>query len=257
MTENPVDLANPVGEAVSALNRLTDSQLEEVGRLLSGPTLARLNSKSLGSKMGNALHKLITLGVLAGILVVVGFIWAYFNSTKNIASGERKTSAADWGYSLDQYRFRDRMRLNLWSDSSLFSSSSNATLDLSNVSVNRITEERWLADSRAVYLNMLVTVDDKELPAKVIYDFQRGEMHTTSPADLWRVPTEPNTNVKMTDEEFQAMLSRYTGQTPAAPSPMPSASVMPSPVASPSVATSPSVSATASPSPSPENQPQK
>ena len=195
MTENPVASINPVGEALAAINRLTDSQLEEVGRLLSETSLARLNSKSFGGKMGNAMRKLLALGVLVAILTVTVFIWAYFNSTKNIANGERKTSPADWGYSLDQYRFRDRMRLNLWSDSSLFSSSSEATLDLSNVSINKITEERWLADSRAIYLNMLVVVSGKEYPAKVIYDFQRGEMHTSSPVDLWRVPNQPNQNV--------------------------------------------------------------
>lgn len=245
MTENPINITNPVGEAITLLNSLTESQLEEVGRSLSSPITARLNSKSPVTTPGGLLRRTVAFGGMLAFMALLAFIWAYFSSTKNIASGERKTKQADWGYAVDQYRFRNRMRLNLWSDSSLFSSSSDATLDLSNVSVNKITEERWLADSRAIYLNMLVTVDGKEQPAKVIYDFQRGEMQTTSPADLWRVPNEPNKNAKLTDEEFQAVLNRYTGQVPAVPTP----SVMPSIAASPSLTPSLSPPA-ASPSPS-------
>ncbi len=252
MTENPINTTNPVGDAIALLNSLTESQLEEVGRSLSNNMITRLSSKSLATKTGGLLRKAIAIGALLAFVALLAFIWAYVNSTKNIASGERKTNQADWGYAVDQYRFRNRMRLNLWSDSSLFSSSSNATLDLSNVSVNKITEERWLADSRAVYLNMLVTVDGKEQPAKVIYDFQRGEMHTSSPVDLWRVPNQPNQNVKLTDDEFQAVLNRYTGQAPAVAVPAPSISVAPSlmPSASPSAAASPSPLASLSPSPS-------
>ena len=252
MTENPVTSANPVGEAVALLNGLTDNQLEEVGRALSNNMITRLNSKSLATKTGGLLRKAIVIGALLAFVSLLAFIWAYVNATKNIANGERKTNQADWGYAVDQYRFRNRMRLNLWSDSSLFSSSSNATLDLSNVSVNKITEERWLADSRAVYLNMLVTVDGKEQPAKVIYDFQRGEMHTSSPVDLWRVPNQPNQNVKLTDDEFQAVLNRYTEQAPVVAVPAPSISSAPSvtPGVSASAAASPLPSAVASPSPS-------
>ena len=246
MTENPINTTNPVGEAIALLNSLTESQLEEVGRALSSNIIARLNGKSLGTKTGGLVRQTVAFGGMLAFVALVAFIWAYFNSTKNIASGERKTKQADWGYAVDQYRFRNRMRLNLWSDSSLFSSASDATLDLSNISVNKITEERWLADSRAIYLNMLVTVDNKEQPAKVIYDFQRGEMQTTSPADLWRVPNEPNKNMKLTDEEFQAVLNRYTGQ--ALPTPSVTASPSLTPSTSPSVAASPSPSASAAPS---------
>ncbi len=242
---NPINTANPVDEAVALLSGLTESQLEEVGRALSSNVTARLSSKSFST--GGWMRKLTSLLVLLILAAVIASIFAYFNATKTIASGERKTRQADWGYSLDQYHFRNRMRLDLWSDSSLFSSSSDATLDLSNVSVNRITEERWLADSRAIYLHMLLAADDKEQSAKVIYDFQRGELYTTSPANLWRVPNESDKNLKMTEEEFQAVLNRYSGQAPAATAPAPSVSVAPSltPSASPSVAASPS----ASPSP--------
>jgi hypothetical protein len=260
MTENPITTANPVGEALAVINNLTDSQLEELGQSLSHHTLARLSVKSLGQQMGGAMRKLVSLGVVAAFIALLAFIWVYFNSTKTIASGERNTRQADWGYAVDQYRFRNRMRLNLWSDSSLFSSSSHATLDLSNVSVNRISEERWLADSRAVYLNLLVAADGKEQSAKVIYDFQRGELYTSSPFDLWRVPTESDKNLKMSDAEFQAVLNRFSGQAPPA---VPAASVAPSVAASPSASTSaePSPSASASPSASPSpdkaGEPQK
>ncbi len=257
MSENPTNTTNPVSEAVALLNSLTESQLDEVGQSLSTHASNRLSRKSLNANTGGLFRKAAVLGVAVAFVALLAFIWMYFNSTKNIASGERITKQADWGYAVDQYRFRNRMRLNLWSDSSLFSSSSNATLDLSNVSVNQITEERWLADSRAIYLNMLVTVDGKEQPAKVIYDFQRGEMQTTSPADLWRVPNEPNKNVKLSDGEFQAVLNRYTGQAAAVPTPGPSPSVAAPPSLTPSLsppAVSPSPSPSASVLPSAEQK---
>ncbi len=257
MTENPTNTINPVAEAIALLNSLTESQLDEVGQSLSTHASTRLSRKSLNTNTGGIFRKVAVFGLALALIALFAFIWMYFNSTQNIASGERKTKQADWGYAVDQYRFRNRMRLNLWSDSSLFSSSSNATLDLSNVSVNQITEERWLADSRAIYLNMLVTVDGKEQPAKVIYDFQRGEMQTTSPADLWRVPNEPNKNVKLSDGEFQAVLNRYTGQAPAVPTPSPSPSVAAAPSLTPSLsppAVSPSPSPSASVLPSAEQK---
>jgi hypothetical protein len=147
----------------------------------------------------------------------------------------------NWGYSVDQYRFRDRMRLNLWSDSSMFSAASDATFDLNSVSVSKIVEEKWIDNGRAVLLNLLVKSGGKEQPAKLIYDFQRGEMYMASPLDLWRAPSEPGKNLKMNEEEFQATLNRLSGivvAPPPAPVVAPSVAISAAPTAAPTLAPS-------------------
>jgi hypothetical protein len=236
MTENPVSKSNPVSEALTSINSLTDKQLEELGRSLSVGSLQRLNSKSLGTKAKGFMNKLFNLILLFTLAAVIAASFAYFFLKSNVAAGERKNDQANWGYSVDQYRFRDRMRLNLWSDSSMFSAASDATFDLNSVSVSKIVEEKWIDNGRAVLLNLLVKSGGKEQPAKLIYDFQRGEMYTASPLDLWRAPSEPGKNLKMNEEEFQATLNRLSGIVVAPP---------PAPVVAPSVADS--VAPTAAP----------
>ena len=199
------------------------------------------------------MNKLFNLILLFTLAAVIAASFSYFFLKSNIAASERSNPQASWGYSVDQYRFRDRMRLNLWSDSSLFSAASDATFDLNNVSVSKMVEERWLDNGRAVHLNLLVKSGGKELPAKLIYDFQRGEMYTSSPLDLWRAPSEPNKNLKMTEEEFQSVLNRLSGQVvapPPAPSVAPSVAASIVPTAAPSLA--PSVIETPAPSPAKE-----
>ena len=245
MTENPVSKSNPVSEALTSINSLTDKQLEELGRSLSVGSLQRLNSKSIGTKAKGLMNNLFNLILFFTLAAVIAAAFSYFFWKSNIAAGERKNDQANWGYSVDQYRFRDRMRLNLWSDSSMFSAASDATFDLDSVSVSKMVEERWIDNGRAVHLNLLVKSGGKEQPAKLIYDFQRGEMYTSSPLDLWRAPSEPTKNLKMSEEEFQAVLNRLSGQVIAPP---PAPSVAPSAEASVAPTTVPSAAPTVAPS---------
>lgn len=251
MTENPV--SNPVSETLASINNLTDKQLDELRRGLGSTTLARLSNKSLGARVGGGLKKFLLSLVLFGVGALASGFFLDYVVRKTIAKGERNNAQASWGYSVDQHRLRNRLRLDLWSDSSMFSSASDATFDLNNVSVNKIVEERWLADSRAVFLHLLVNTDGKEQSAKIIYDFQRGEMYTSSPVDLWRVPSAPNQNYKMNDEEFQSVLNKYAGTTAVAPAP--NASLAPSVAPSASATAFPSLPA--SPAPSVSAAPEK
>lgn len=248
MTENPVSKSNSVSDALTSINSLTDKQLEELGRSLSVGSLQRLNSKSLGTKAKGFMNKLFNLILFFTLAAVIAAAFSYFFLKSNIAVGERKNDQATWGYSVDQYLFRDRMRLNLWSDSSMFSAASDATFDLDSVSVSKMVEERWIDNGRAVHLNLLVKSGGKEQPAKLVYDFQRGEMYTSSPLDLWRAPSEPNKNLKMSEEEFQAVLTRISGQVVAPP---PAPSVAPSTAASVVPTTLPSAAPTTAPTVAP------
>lgn len=130
----------------------------------------------------------------------------------------------------------------------MFSAASDATFDLDSVSVSKMVEERWIDNGRAVHLNLLVKSGGKEQPAKLVYDFQRGEMYTSSPLDLWRAPSEPNKNLKMSEEEFQAVLTRISGQVVAPP---PAPSVAPSTAASVVPTTLPSAAPTTAPTVAP------
>ncbi len=229
MTENPVSKSNPVSDALTAINSLTDKQLEEVGRSLSVGSLQRLNSKSLGTKAKGFMNKLFDMILLFTLAAVIAASFAYFYLKSNVAVGERKNDQASWGYSVDQYRFRDRMRLDLWNSTSMFSEANHSSFDLNSVSIGKMVEERWIDNGRAVLLNLLVKSGGKEQPAKLIYDFQRGEMYTSSPLDLWRAPGEPGKNLKMNEEEFQAVLNRLSGVVVVPP---------PAPVVAPSVVNS-------------------
>ncbi len=252
MTEDPVSTSNPVSETLTSINNLTEKQLDELRRGLGATTLARLGNKSFGARVGGGLKTLLLSLLLFVIGALASGLFSDYVVRKTVAKGERNNAQASWGYSVDQHRLWNRLRLELWSDSSMFSSASDATLDLNNVSVNKIGEERWLADGRAVFLHLLVNADGKEQSAKVIYDFQRGEMYTSSPVDLWRVPSAPNQNFKMNDEEFQAVLNKYAGTAVA---PAPNTSVAPSLAPSASVTTAPSLAA--SPVPSVSTAPEK
>ncbi len=252
---------NPVSDTVTMINSLDKQQLQQLGNSLDSATLAKINTRSMGGQVGGVMRKLAGLAVLLLIGALIVGLFAYLYLKQKIASGERNSAQASWGYTVEQYQFRNRMRLNLWSDSSLFSGSSDATFDLDQVSVIKLTEERWLADSRAVYLNLVVNAANKlgaEQTAKVIYDFQRGEMYTFSPVDLWRVPGEPNKNVQMSEAEFQSVLNKFSGQIPIMSLPLPNASIAPG--STPSIVPiAPSIapSVTSSPLPSPSASPGK
>jgi len=86
--------------------------------------------------------------------------------------------------------------------------------DLPGMLVERVSEDRWLAGDRAIYLNFrLRRADDPAAagaPLRLLYDFQRGELYINSPLQLWRAPDYQGGNPGrnwLTDGEFQSVLT--------------------------------------------------
>ncbi len=87
--------------------------------------------------------------------------------------------------------------------------------DLAPLRIQGVAEQRWLGNDRAIYLSLLVNsleaVRANGRPetetARLVYDFQRGELFVFSSAPLWRSPSGEER--WLNEEEFNAVLARY------------------------------------------------
>lgn len=81
--------------------------------------------------------------------------------------------------------------------------------DLPALTVDKVVEQRWLKNDAAIYLDLQIKYHDSLIsvhPAKVIYDFHRGEVHTYSQFTLWRLWNEKNKAEDwMSDPEFDSV----------------------------------------------------
>lgn len=87
--------------------------------------------------------------------------------------------------------------------------------DLPKMAVEKASEDRWLADDRALYLTLrLKPLEDPQAPPaplQLLYDFQRGQLYITSPLQLWRAPDYQSGNPGrnwITEAEFQSVLTK-------------------------------------------------
>ena len=64
--------------------------------------------------------------------------------------------------------------------------------ELPKTLVEKVSEDRWLAGDRAIYLSFrLKPLDDPGATGsllRLLYDFQRGDLYINSPLQLWRAP---------------------------------------------------------------------
>ena len=79
------------------------------------------------------------------------------------------------------------------------------------LSFNKVLDERWLAGNRVIYLNISTTYKDSGVDTdtliRILYDFERGELHSFCPASAWMVwPVEKGPRRGMTSQEFDALL---------------------------------------------------
>lgn len=197
-------------EIISRVDQLTPGELNQLERVIS--TRTKTNEESLrlaqteitpkpGTFKDRILPIALSLGALAAGLAIIYFLTA----RETFATSDRKDEfGANIGYKIEQYRFRNRVLLD-------FKAGTRSSLecDLSPLVIDKIGEQRWLSNGRAIYLNMLVKPDTRTAPspARVIYDFQRGEMFVSSPVSMWRTPSSGNR--WMSDAEFDGVLARY------------------------------------------------
>jgi hypothetical protein len=160
------------------------------------------------------MRKYLTPFLLATI-VFWGAILLIWYAKYTVASGEKRDDFAgvSYGYRIEQCYAWNSMRLTIWERRGV-SYEMKSVYDLPALTVDRVVEQRWLKSDAAIYLNLQLKYHDSLVsvyPARLIYDFHRGEMHTSSGFTLWRVWNEKNKSEGwMSDAEFDAVLSRLS-----------------------------------------------
>jgi hypothetical protein len=160
------------------------------------------------------LRKYLTPFLLATVICWGAILFAWY-ARYTVASGEKQDDFAGvtYGYCIEQYYVRNSMRLTIWEKRGV-GYGMKSVYDLPALTVDKVAEQRWLKNDAAIYLNLQIKYHDSLVsvhPARVIYDFHRGEMHTSSSFTLWRVWNEKNTSEGwMNDAEFDAVLSRLS-----------------------------------------------
>jgi hypothetical protein len=141
-------------------------------------------------------------------LAAVLLIRARAHST--VAFGQKCGAGNCWGYRLEQYRLSNQAVLTITASWGM-----QLEYELPKMLVEKVSEDRWLASDRAIYLSFrLKPLDDPGAagsPLRLLYDFQRGELYINSPLQLWRAPDYQSGNPArnwLNDAEFQSVLTR-------------------------------------------------
>lgn len=203
----------PVEEIVSRIDQLTNEELNELEKTLANrekpgeehQRLVNAIEKTSKERFGDWWRKALKIGIVLGLLALGFIIITYFTRREALAESTRKDEfGADVGYKVEQYRYRDRVLLSFNSGSA-----SSLVYDLSPLSIDKMVQQSWLSNGRAIYLNLSVKPDSKTaaLPARIIHDFQRGEIYVYSPLSLWR--PNSSTNRWMSEAEFDGVLARF------------------------------------------------
>ena len=157
-------------------------------------------------------HLTRLLFLTAFFISTILIVW---NAAYTIASGEKHDafSNVNYGYRIEKYYCWNSMKLTFWSKRGL-STEMNTTYDVSQLTIEKVVEQRWLKNDQAVYLNLEIKYYDSIVsirPARVIYDFHRGEIHTSSDFTLWRNwNPKNNTDGWMSETEFEGALNRLS-----------------------------------------------
>lgn len=145
----------------------------------------------------------LAIGVF-GIVAVLAW-----NARFTIASGQKTDDLGyySYGYKIEQYYARNASRLTFWSSRGM-----EFVVEMGPLTVEDVIDQRWLNNDAAIYLNLQIKYHDSVVsvrPARIIFDFHRGEIHTASSFTLWRNFDHRHHNEDwMSDEEFDVVLSR-------------------------------------------------
>jgi hypothetical protein len=153
----------------------------------------------------------VYVAYLLGAVFIAGGL-LYYATVQTVAADEKSDRwGARWGYKVERYRFRDRFRLSIWhiwGSETRFSYEGGAYWKTPDV-----IEQRWLSGDRAIYLNLGLGLENSvpqfRTPAKIIFDFDRGQLYLFSNDWLWRrYPEHYNSRERwMTEQEFSEVLS--------------------------------------------------
>ncbi|MDX2031553.1 MAG: hypothetical protein SF339_12835 [Blastocatellia bacterium] len=162
-------------------------------------------------RTGRIARRTIVIGVLlaalAGTALALLFLWR----TETLSAGTRQDQfQAAIAYRVEQHRYRD-ISLVTFDDGG----DGQVVCHLSPMKIDKILEERWLANGRAIYLHLQLQSPEalgadgkpESRPARMIYDYHRGELYVVSPLHLWR--TASSESRWMNEEEFNGLLARF------------------------------------------------
>lgn len=87
------------------------------------------------------------------------------------------------------------------------------SFDVPHFELRRVKTQRWLVQDRVVLLEFdYVYHDSVDTPGSLalLYDFERGELHSFDSASAWSVwPPEDRPGRKATREEFERLIQGY------------------------------------------------
>lgn len=208
-----------VEEIIARLEQLTPEETTALEQALTRRAkpgaeslrLTRRTAPTLGQRAARVTRRTLWLLLLAVLLIGAALILVYYRRTETLARGVRRDQfQAAVSYKIERYRYRNRVRL-------IFADDADAQVicDLMPLAVDKVVEQRWLASGRALYLYLLLKSPQaigadgqpEAKPAKIIYDYQRGELYVASPLHLWR--TAASEGRWMNEEEFGGVLARY------------------------------------------------
>jgi len=152
--------------------------------------------------------------LLVGVIccAAVACVW-YGRYT--VTSGEKydSFSGVSYGYRVEQYYCWNTTRITIWNKRGL-AYQMDSVYEFGQLTVEKVVGEKWLKNDLAIYLNLDIRYHDSLVsihPIRIIYDFHRGEMHTSSGFSLWRIWNEKNKSEDwLKEDEFNKILDHLS-----------------------------------------------
>lgn len=145
------------------------------------------------------------------LIILLLFCIAWFAKYTVIAEEKSDDFGNSYGYQIEKYVFWKSTKFTIWSKRP-FSYRMYSTYELPSLTIEEVVEKKWLKHNAAIYLNLKIKYHDSMVsvsPARVIYDFHRGELHTSSNLTLWRFFNDKNKGEEwMSESEFNSILQQ-------------------------------------------------
>lgn len=159
------------------------------------------------------LKRRIKIIFLIGVLLFSSMLLVFWFAKYAVISDERTDNFGNsYGYKIEKYVFWNSSKLTIWNQHSHFYRM-YSIYNLSSLTVEEVVENKWLKNDAAIYLNLKIKYHDSVVsvsPTRIIYDFHRGELHTSSGFTLWRFFDDKNDSKDwMNEDEFDAVLLHF------------------------------------------------
>jgi hypothetical protein len=154
------------------------------------------------------MRKMVRYGC-AVVVAVLLFSMPFVFRWRSVVREERYAppSATAFGYEIETTRGNGGVRVKLFGDNL------SILLQANWVELQRIVERRWLCSDRAIHLHLQIagvdSGDNWSESLRVLFDFERGEMHTYHFGRGWSVPWPDGRSRRDTKpSEFEDALKR-------------------------------------------------